>query len=418
MKKAFTLSVLFCALFLQLQLTAQTTWQRTYPGLSSATAVIPDFTDGYIIGGTLSNGNGVLIKVSEEGNEVWRTEIQSQKGLFIRDLVASATDRSYYFAATEGYTWYISSSPLFPMSNNWKLQVSSVVGKINEDRSVAWIKKDILVKGTAATSPLQVRLTSNYLLVSGYTSDCKSKVEGFLQLYQPTDGTLVKEQQLDQHIQDMRTKDDLILTLSVVRQKGAYVMEVTTLNEKFKKLVEKKTDNVVLSNFYSYPAHLLPFNNEKYACAFVHFIGASTVECGCFPVFATNEMSTKAHQLVPNSHCNGGCFFISHAQDINRDFILTGFSQTARGNIYTGSRMLWNKYANDYKKGVTQSYSYAEINKADVTKFTHTMGYDIAPARNGGSIMAGFATNLTGESNGSFKERTGWVVKVNPDGTW
>lgn len=73
---------------------AQSTWQRTYDQLQSATAVVPDFSDGYIIGGTLSNGNGVIMKIDEDGNELWRTEIPSEKGLFIRDVVVSKEDRS------------------------------------------------------------------------------------------------------------------------------------------------------------------------------------------------------------------------------------------------------------------------------------------------------------------------------------
>jgi hypothetical protein len=410
---------LFCwALVAQLVAGAQSTWQKTYPGLRAATAVVPDFEDGYIIGGTLNNGNGVLLKVSEEGAEQWRTELPAAQGLFLREVRPSAEDRSYYFVATGGFTNYISNHPFFPMNSNWKLPVTGVVGKVNQEHAIAWMKQNILVKGTAATSPLQLRITTGYLLVSGYTSDGKSSVEGFLQVYQRSDGALVKEQKLEQHVQDLIAKDDRVLTLSVVRQKGSYVMALTTYNEQLKKLEEKKTASVVLSSFYSYPVHLLPFNKDPYACAFVHYYGASRVECGCFPVFATNEMSTKAHQLVPNVHCNGGCFFLSHAQDANRDFVLTGLSQTSASNLWAGCRMLWNKYTNDYKKGTTQSYSFAEINKADASVYTHTIGYAIAPTRGGGSIMAGFTTNLTGESNGSFKDRIGWVIKVNADGTW
>lgn len=418
MLQSLRFCVLVGMLFTQLVTEAQSTWQKTYPGLSAATAVVPDFAEGYIIGGTLNNGNGVLIKITEEGNERWRTEIPCEKGLFIRELRPSQEDGSYYFAGTAGHTNYISNSPVFPMNSTWKLPVSGVVGKINGNHQVEWIKKDLLVKGTAATSPLHLRMTSNYLLVSGYTSDGKSNVEGYLQLFQRNDGTLVKEQKLDQQIQDLYAKGDLVLTLSVVRQKGAYVMEISTLNEKLKKLQSKKTNHVVLSNFNAYPLHLLPFNNEKYACAFVHFFGVAKIECGCFPVYENIEMNPKAHQLVPDVHCNGGCFFLAHSQDVNRDFILTGLSQESRNDLYAGSRMLWHKYANNYKTGTTRTYSYAEINKADGSTYTHTIGYGISPARNGGSIMTGFATNLKGEAAGTFKERIGWVLKVNADGTW
>ncbi len=418
MLQALRFCFLACALLTQLFIQAQSTWQKTYTDLRAATVVVPDFTDGYIIGGTLINGNGVLIKVTEEGNEVWRTEIQSEKGLFIRDLKASAKDGSYYFAATAGYTNYISNAPFFPMNSTWKLSVSGVVGKINSAHQVDWIKKDLLVKGAAATSPLHLRMTANYLLISGYTSDGKSNIEGYMQLFQRNDGVLVKEQKLEQHLQDLYAKEDLVLTLSVVRKKGAYVLEINTLNEKLKQQQTKKTDNVVLSNFYAYPLHLLAFNNDKYACAFVHFYGGSKVDCGCFPVYENLEVNPKAHQLVPDVHCNGGCFFLAHAQDLSRDFILTGMSQTSAKDLYAGSRMLWNKYANNYKKGITRSYSYAEINKVDITKYTHTIGFDIAPTRDGGSIMAGFATNLNGENSGTFKERIGWVLKVNSEGTW
>lgn len=418
MKRFIQLCVFFSAFLTPIVAAAQGTWQKTYAGLSAATSVVPAFDEGYIIGGTLDNGNGVLIKITEEGKEVWRSEIAGQKGIFIRDVIPSAADGSYYFAGTEGFTNYISNSPLFPMSNNWKLQVSGLVGKINQAGKIDWVKKDLLVKGTAATSPLHVRLTGNYLLVSGYTSDDKSKVNGFMQLYQRNDGTLVKEQKLDEHVQDIYARGDQILALSILPQKGSYALQLTTLNEQLKKQEEKKSGSVVLSNFYSYPMHLLAFNNTKYACAFFHYFGASKIECGCFPVFANMEVNPKAHDLTPSVQCNGGCFFIGHSQDANSDFVLTGLSQSRRDDLYAGSRMLWHKYTNDYKAGTTRSYSYAEINKADVAKYTHTIGYDIAPTRSGGSIMAGFATNLKGESAGTFKERIGWVLKVNPDGTW
>jgi hypothetical protein len=396
---------------------AQSTWQRTYDQLQSATAVVPDFSDGYIIGGTLSNGNGVIMKIDEDGNELWRTEIPSEKGLFIRDVVVSKEDRSYYLVGAEGYTKYVAGTSYFPGGSYWKQAVTGVIGKMSEQRAMVWMKKGFKMKGSSYSSPLKVKLLNNSIMVTGYGTDGKQSLDSFMAIFQKSDGKLIKELKVDGTMHDTFTDGKEIMALIVKRAKGYDIFEVMLLDESLKQLNKTSSEKIALSNIYSYPVHLLPVNESKFTCAYVHFFGTSSVQCACFPIFANYELSIKAHEITPD-HCNSGCYMLSHSMDRHGNFILAGTTLLSTADIYKESRMLWIVYANDYTKGRSQSYSYAEINKEDLKKYPNTVGYDISPTREGGSIMVGFATNIGEENKGTFNERKAWVIKVNENGAW
>lgn len=413
MTRLLQLCFFFGALFCQSLVTAQSTWQKTYPGLNAATAVLPDFEEGYIIGGTLSNGNGVLIKVSEEGSEVWRIEIPGRNGVFIQNLRGSAQERCYYFIAIEGCADYLSKDPLYYYPN-WELPVSGMLGKVSETHEVIWIKTNLMVKGEKSTAPMDVLLTNNYLLVSGYTYN-KKDLDGFLQTYRRNDGALVKEKKIDRYVRDLFTNGNLVMTLSLTRNKKFHSLKVDTYDEELKQLVEK-TSKLNIFALAGYPMLLLPFNKEKYASALLHYLGGQGVERVCLPIFANNETSENGFQLSLSTYCGGRAVFANHSLDIDRNFILVG---SCWGKVQTApTYMLWAKISNDYRQGPSQVYNYAQINNADKTKYPDTIGFDVAPTRDGGSIMVGFATSIKDESPPKYKDRIGWVLKVNEKGTW
>lgn len=318
----------------------------------------------------------------------------------------------------EGYTKYVAGTSYFPDGSYWKQAVTGVIGIMSEQREMVWIKKGFKMKGTVYSSPLRVKLLNNSIMVTGYGTDGKQSMDSFIALFQKSDGKMIKELKADGTLHDTFTDGKEIMALIVKRTKGYDIFEVMLMDESLKQLNKTSSEKIALSNIYSYPVHLLPANESKYACAYVHYFGASSVECACFPVFANYELSTNAHDITPDYACNSGCFVLSHSMDRSGNFILAGITLLSSANIYKESSMIWMKYSNDYKKGMSQSYSYAEINKEDVKKYPNTVGYDISPTREGGSIIVGFATNLGEENNGTFNERKAWVIKVNENGAW
>lgn len=413
---SLSLLIVFFALCVT-NLSAQT-WQRTYPNVSSVNSVTQAIDEGYILGATLSTGNGVLIKIDEDGNEVWRREIPSSKGMIIQALIADTTNKCYYFAGTEGFIYYLGRWPYW---DQMKKPATALIGKLKDNSEMEWLKKDIVDKGYEKTSYERIITLRKYVIVSGFTSSVKKNIcESFLHVYDKSTGNLAKDIPLKWYADFDEWGSDSIIYTYLNREKDEFYFRTEVMNGNLTSVIKKegtpvRTLSISTSGSNSYV--MAPVSNIAFAT--ILFNGYDMVNGGMKNAVQTimlgkDKVSYPETFNIPG--CGMGCMFEKGILDQDGYQLFIGKSGCSWKD--KSCNLAYMKSGSFFNDAVVKNFSYGDYNPSEKSKYPSTVGYDICTTRDGGALIVGFATDVSLEYKGDYNlsNRKGWVIKIDSNG--
>lgn len=410
--KVITLTVV--AIFLNSNLVLSQTWQRTYPNVAAVNAVTPAFNEGYIVGATLLNGNGLLMKIDEDGNEVWRREIPSSKGMIIQALIADTVQKCYFFAGSEGFTFYLSRWPYW---SYMKKPSVALIGKIKDDSNIDWLNKDIIDKGYETTSYGRLQIIGNYVVTSGFSASIKkNNFGGFIHAYDKTTGKLTKTFS-SRWYPDFVIWNNQLIALYKTREKDNYFFTLEQFDENLKSV--KKTQGTPLGALYFNDVRdsylLLPNSNDLFSLAFIHALDKVSTN----PTIALQTiMPNSKKPNYPSKVAGIGESSIYDKCVLYDDAYLLFTGRHGCTSRDFNCDMVYLKADYFLVSAKAKIFRYSDYNPSEKNDYPSTIGYDICPSKDGGAVIVGFATKIYEENNEKFSQsnRKGWIIKIDSNG--